>query len=307
MRRASTLSAASFAAAFMQRRCVPRCFRRHLGHAAFSSANSPASKLTLEDIAELKSERPLRIKARMATGKRKDSDGIIVHFQRHGQGTHNALYKKHADQMKELPDLSSNDRDKNPLLCESVIDAPLTEKGVEQCLNQQHAASKLKDVELIVVSPLLRAMQTADITFDKFKTRKDVKWILNEDVREELGLLMCNKRRSLSDIRREFPHFDCSLIDHDEDVVWDEHRARNMGYGGTPARESDVQMSSRAYKFLEDFVAARKEKEIVVVGHSALFLSMTNTVFDVTHDQDLITPMFAQAEIRSIELVFEEQ
>lgn len=210
--------------------------------------------------------------------------------------------------MKELPDLASSDPDKNPLLCESVIDASLTEKGVDQCLKQQHVASKLKDVELIVVSPLLRAIQTADITFEEFKARKDVKWMLNEDIREELGLLMCNKRRSLPNILSEFPHFDSSLIEHEEDVVWDEHRARNMGDDGTPARESDAQMSARAYRFLEGFVATRKEKEIAVVGHSALFHSMTNTVFDVDEcDADLITPMFAQAEIRSIELVFEEQ
>ena len=189
-------------------------------------------------------------------------------------------------------------------------DVSLDFLGQIQCINQQHVASKLKDVELIVVSPLLRAIQTAQITFDEqFRTREDVKWILNEDVREELGLLMCNKRRSLSDIVREFPHFDCSLIENDEDVVWDEHRAQNLGDDGTPARESDAQMSERAYNFLEGFVATRKEKEIAVVGHSAFFLSMTNSVFDIVDecDVDLITPMFGQAEIRSLELVFEEQ
>ena len=76
VRGASTLSrtAASFAAALIQ--------RRSLRHAASSSA----AKLTPDNLAELKTERSLRIKARVAKGKRRHPDSIIVHFQRHGQG-----------------------------------------------------------------------------------------------------------------------------------------------------------------------------------------------------------------------------
>lgn len=79
MRRGSTLYvASSFAAALVQRRSPMRYQRQQRG----------ALHTALDDIAcaELKRERPLRIKARMVTGKRRGSDGIIVHFQRHGQG-----------------------------------------------------------------------------------------------------------------------------------------------------------------------------------------------------------------------------
>lgn len=174
-------------------------------------------------------------------------------------------------------------------------------------MEQQSAASKLQNVELIVMSPLQRAIQTAQITFDAFRTREDVKWTLHEDLREELGLLMCNKRRSLSEIQQDFPLIDCSYIQHEDDFVWAEHCAKNMNKDGEPMRENDFDMSSRAYKFLENFIATRNEKEIAVVGHSALFLSMTTSVLDVSDDEvDLIKPMFGQAELRSMELTFEE-
>ena len=47
---------------------------------------------------------------------------------------------------------------------------------------------------------------------------------------------------------------------------------------------------------------------MVVVGHSAWLLAMTRAVLDVdSDDEGLITPMFGQAEMRSMELVFTEQ
>ncbi len=46
---------------------------------------------------------------------------------------------------------------------------------------------------------------------------------------------------------------------------------------------------------------------MVVVGHSAWLLAMTNVVLDVGGNGWSIAPMFDQAELRSMELVFAEQ
>jgi len=118
-------------------------------------------------------------------------------------------------------DLNETDPEKNPLLLPHVIDAPLTEKGVQQCLERRAMASKF-NVELIIVSPLVRALQTAQITFgDHLPPNVDrrsnnnnnnnaVKWLAHEGCREELGLLLCNQRRPLSETKAEFPHVDFS-------------------------------------------------------------------------------------------------
>ena len=119
----------------------------------------------------------------------------IVHFQRHAQGTqllefgrsaffylprpsfsltrkssyhslvwvgmHNAIYKEWTDETGTPLDLSETDPMKNPLLLPRVIDSPLTPKGKDQCAEQRPAARALEGVELIVISPLVRCLQTA--------------------------------------------------------------------------------------------------------------------------------------------------
>jgi phosphohistidine phosphatase SixA len=185
----------------------------------------------------------------------------IVHFQRHGQGIHNQIYKEHADQSAIPIDLSeTSDPALNPFLLPNVIDARLTEKGKDQCRYQRDAMVRqyLGGVELIVVSPLVRALETACITFEdhlpssssssssatinnnskggeqqqqQLQQKQGVRWVAHEGIREELGLLLCNQRRPLRETRLEFPHVDFSLLlakqhhphndDYEEeDVLW---------------------------------------------------------------------------------------
>ncbi len=59
----------------------------------------------------------------------------------------------------------------------------------------------LEGVELIIMSPLVRCLQTACIMFEDHcphNNPRRVKWMVHEGVREELGTLLCNKRRPLS-------------------------------------------------------------------------------------------------------------
>ncbi len=201
---------------------------------------------------------------------------------------------------------------KNPLLLPHVIDSPLTPKGKDQCAEQRPAARALEGVELIVISPLVRCLQTAHITFEDHlphNTPRTVKWMAHEGVREELGTLLCNKRRALSETKRLFPSVDFTRIPHDEDdVMWDNHAKRTANDDGIPTRETMEDMSHRCYDFLVDFLHMRPEREIVVVGHSAWLLAMTRAVLDLGSDEEgSIKPMFGQAEMRSMELVFREQ
>lgn len=259
----------------------------------------------------------------------------IVHFQRHGQGLHNQIYQHHVDNVTNgVPiNLSETNPKLNPLVLPNVIDAPLTDKGRDQCSNQRLALMAaaesngegcdggrgyLNGVELIVVSPLVRALETACITFqdhlpsssttttstatNNYHHQDEVKWIAHEGIREELGLLLCNQRRPLRETISEFPHVDFSLLqqyqeehdgyDEDEDILWKQYcegRALDTDYGVTmppqPRRETMEDMSHRAYDFLVDYLLKRPEMEIAVVGHSAWLLAMTGAVLEFDQDQ----------------------
>jgi len=287
------------------------------------SADDPSLTSGDNDFEWLRQSRPMRIKARLITPNGEDSKASssspaetikIVHFQRHGQGLHNEIYKQWTERTGEPLDLAETDPEKNPLLLDHVIDAPLTQKGRDQCAEQRSAASKLQGVELVIVSPLVRALQTAHITFEDHlphNSPENAKWIAHDGIREELGTLLCNKRRPLSETELEFPQVDYSHLpfgNGEEDVVWNNHVQVTSDDNGIPKRETTEDMSHRAYDFLVNFLHQRQEKEIAVVGHSAWLLAMTGAVLDVKKDENgLVNTMFGQAEMRSFELIFSEQ
>jgi broad specificity phosphatase PhoE len=216
----------------------------------------------------------------------------VVHFQRHGQGFHNIL----GDILRDAgvkPDVDSSDPAVNPWLRSEIIDSPLTETGKEQCEGQREKASALNP-ELMIVSPLLRAIQTAEITFEDFNDKASIPWIAHEGCREELGVLMCNKRRPLSAIKKDYPNLQYWDMEED-DTLFDPSN-----------RESNESKSDRIYDFLVNFVADRLESEIAVVGHSAWLFHMCNAVIDCDEDPELQS-WFLTSEVRSIQLTFSKQ
>ena len=178
----------------------------------------------------------------------------------------------------------------NPFVRPEIVDSPLTEHGRAQCASQRSKASILNP-EILIVSPLHRAIQTAQITFEDFRGK--VPFIAHEACREELGLLVCNKRRPLSETIREFPDVDFSLVTSgEEDTLWN-----------AEARECPVDKSKRIYSFLVDYIRHLPQKEIGVVGHSAWMFNMCNAVMDCGEDGEL-SSWFETAEIRSMQVTF---
>lgn len=220
----------------------------------------------------------------------------VVHFQRHGQAYHNLIYGILNDAKAPVPDVYLNDVTVNPFLRTEMIDSPLTELGREQCRARKEQASNLSP-EVIIVSPLSRAVQTALITFDSF--RGCVPFVAHDGCREELGLLTCNKRKPLSEIIRDYPDVDFSVVAagaHEEDNHWIPDR-----------RECPKEQSKRIYRFLVDFIQNRPEKELAVVGHSAWLFSMCHTVLHFGEDGEEIKDWFKTGEIRSLQLTFSDK
>ncbi len=214
----------------------------------------------------------------------------VVHFQRHGQGYHNLLGDVLRDVGIQL-DIDSMDPTVNPWIRPEIVDSPLTEAGKWQCEKQRVVASTLCP-ELVVVSPLLRAIQTAKISFIDYFGNPNIPWIAHEGCREEMGVLTCNKRRPLSEIQADFPEITFHSSMTEEDTLWHPNE-----------RESNQSKGDRIYDFLANFLARRPERNIAVVGHSAWLFHLCNAIVDCGEDEDLKS-WFLTSEVRSMKLTF---
>jgi len=214
----------------------------------------------------------------------------IIHFQRHGQGYHNLLM----DFSKSLGnsfDIDDTNPQRNPLVKSEIQDSPLTLQGRLEASAQRTGAAVLTP-QVVIVSPLHRAIQTALISFaDHYQN--DIPFLAHEGCREQLGLLVCNKALPLSQTITEFPgiNFDfCWYGEHD--TLWKPE-----------AREHPVDEANRAYEFLTEFVMKRQEEEMAVVCHSAFLFSLCNAVMDCGDDESLQS-WFDTGEIRSLRVSF---
>lgn len=213
----------------------------------------------------------------------------IIHFQRHGEGYHNLLgtvYREHGRTF----DIDDKDPTVNPFLRPSITDSPLTQQGCDEGEARRLQASLLNP-EVVIVSPLQRAVQTALISFqDHYE--KGVPFVAEEGCREQLGLLICNKRMPLSQAKARFPQVDFSLVDGEEDSLWEPDE-----------REPPIDEAHRVYKFMTEFIMKRPEKELAIVGHSAWLSNLGHCVMDCDGDDNLES-LYLTSEIRSVRVTF---
>ncbi|RAL02487.1 histidine phosphatase family protein [Aspergillus ibericus CBS 121593] len=194
-----------------------------------------------------------------------------IHLVRHAQGYHNL-----GSEYWNIPD---------PLL---------TEHGKQQCLElRQRFAGKLS-VELVVTSPLRRAIYTGLEAFYSDLDESRAKILALPDL-QELSSFPCDIGSSVDDLRVEMEGkglpVDLSLVGE----TWREKMGRFA-----PTREK---ISARCDD-LRQWLHARPEKEIVVVSHGGLLHFLTEDwedgcTFEGTgwHNAELRTYQFT-AEIQ---------
>lgn len=223
-----------------------------------------------------------------------------VHFIRHAEGTHN---------------VASRNAGTDAVLVDNMNywDAPLTDAGVEQCLElRRHLANRpsqgrpFTHFDLVIVSPLTRTLQTAQHIFGPSRKpgvpsflsppfeatslpRPQI--LVREEARERWGYYSCDGRRKISEIIKEFPDFDFSAIEHDEDIFY------------TKEREPTEHIKDRTIQFLE-WLNKRPEKCIAVVTHSSflrhLFMQFGGDQADT--DKSILQRGTGNCELRSIVL-----
>jgi broad specificity phosphatase PhoE len=143
-------------------------------------------------------------------------------------------------------------------------DAPLTEEGHRQV---QAARAVVRDipVELVVTSPLTRALQTTTGLFADHPARPA---FLVEALHREHGGSSCDIGRPPALLMAEFPHF---TLDHLPDVWW--HEEGEPDQNGI-CYEPIERLQERVEAF-RGWLRARPERTIAIVGHGTFFFHLT--------------------------------
>jgi glucosyl-3-phosphoglycerate phosphatase len=188
------------------------------------------------------------------------------HLIRHGQSTFNQAY--------ELTGVDPGH-----------IDAPLTELGLSQVEDARRRMEGVA-VDLVIASPLTRALQTA---LGVFKGR-DVPVLVTCKHRERLES-SCDVGRSPARLIQEFPSLS---FDHLADPWWHDGEADERG---VPYEPESV-FRDRVEHFGE-WLEERPERAIAIVGHGTFFRWLTGRWMancEVVTLQGSLSDHFRQAE-----------
>ena len=113
--------------------------------------------------------------------------------------------------------------------------------------------------------------------------------LVREECRERWGEYVCDGRRPISDIIKEFPSFDFSEVENNEDVFYEDER------------ESDEHCCERGIAFLQ-WLNKRPEKCIAVVTHSSFLRHIFSQFGGNVHQEDRETlhRLAGNCELRSV-------
>ena len=168
---------------------------------------------------------------------------------RHGEGIHNAAEKKfgkdhweNVEAKKEIyfdPDLNAVGFDQAESLSKSL---------------QPSLASGDLTVDLIIVSPLTRAIRTAELAFSAIWDHVPV--VAVELARERHGKNICDKRRTVTELKKAFPHVD-----------FNEHMFAEADEWHTERRETPEEVRERVKRLMR-WIMDLPAETVAVVGHS---------------------------------------
>lgn len=223
-----------------------------------------------------------------------------VHFISLAEGRHHVALREAQDAdicLLRAPDKAASD---HPL-----FDARLTAKGARQAeklrdmlANRPSGGRPFTAFDLVIVSPLTRACETAEIVFGKTPgeyggiAMPPPRVLVREECRERYGRYVCDGRRTRVELQREFPSFDFSELPCDEDVFY------------TDERETAVEVQARALRLLE-WLSARPERCVAVVTHAEFLRHLFGQFGDTLDEKDrssLQRMNTAHCELRSVVL-----
>ena len=109
------------------------------------------------------------------------------------------------------------------------------------------------------------------------------RFVAHEGVREDSGVHVCDKRRSITNARMEFPFVDYTAITSDEDILFRDDK-----------RESKAHVGERVYDFLM-WLQRRPERTVAVASHSGWLMTVFNGVVNA---EESLRQWFNTGEMR---------
>lgn len=173
-----------------------------------------------------------------------------IHFIRHAQSTHN--------------EFSFTNKGVDPMF----FDAPLSQAGLEEAhqLREELARKKL-EVDLVVVSPMTRALQTYSIAFAEFES---VRVVVNQLCHEKIANA-CDLGSAKVQLSQKFPTL---CFDEVNDLWWyrpskhiNLHNYKQLWKEN--AYKEDLEHYHTRLRRFKTWLLNRTEKEIAVVSHSS--------------------------------------
>ena len=180
-----------------------------------------------------------------------------LYLIRHGISQHNILFKNFGTKI---------------FYDKRYYDTKLTGQGIEQSL---HLGNTWKDkhfIDCVFCSSLTRTLETAN---NIFKDNLDIP-IYALDILKEFpqGLHTCNKRSNIDQLKKEFPRINFSLIQDNEDIMWDDTKEEPL-----------EKLNDRIFDFKE-FIKNRPEKNIAMIGHNSFIGQMMNNHIPLIENGD---------------------
>ena len=173
---------------------------------------------------------------------------------------------------------------------DDAFDADLTELGREQAREAGAALGdeRMAGVQLVMVSPLSRAIETAQLVMPNATSSKP--FIAHDLLCERSGWMLNAKRRTRTELANRFPTCSFSLLESDEDALWNPHEL-----------EATNDCAERGYRFLCWLWDAREETEVAVVAHGGIFHYLLNEHPRI-HADAVAAARFGNTELRSYSL-----
>jgi broad specificity phosphatase PhoE len=147
-------------------------------------------------------------------------------------------------------------------------DTPLINKGILDAIRLRKTWNEKNNIQLVVVSPLSRALRTADIVFKNTQ----IPIIVLDELKEfpQSGQLI-NYRQDTSIMKILYPNFDFSNIIMTSDKDWNNKEL---------PKKINIRKLNKQITQFENWIKNRPEKKIAVVGHSSYFNMMINNFID---------------------------
>ena len=175
----------------------------------------------------------------------------LIYFIRHGLAKHNENFKKYGEKTFYDPNFT---------------DTKLIREGINQSKKLSSTWEEINNIELVLVSPLYRTLETANIIFNGIS----VPIISLENLREyPMGEQTCNKRSDKKILLKDFPNINFDNIKSNNDILWD------------PNNTETIESLDNRINEIKKYIKTRNEKKICIISHTIFIEKMKNNTISL--------------------------